>query len=184
MLIYKIISFILFPNSLSIMGLKRESSRDLLKIDRRSAARTAEEGNRPRNQSQSTGKILNPKERSRIMHKPTLSEVKGLKALFFRSILGRMNGETGYKFDCSSEEDGEVHRIVRGVDFDNRHPGCTMRRVPYYPEVTLNSGYHAGIGGGYISYTRVYLASEEAKRRIRDLFPGHEKFVTWAFYKK
>ncbi len=107
------------------------------------------------------------------LHKPTFSKVKELKALFVRSILRRMNSEKGHDFVAwnRNEKESFVFTVTSKDGY-----GREVLDIPV--------SYHAGIDDGatMLRTTRVALASEEAKRRIRDLFPGHEKFVTWAYY--
>ncbi len=107
------------------------------------------------------------------MDKPTFSKVKELKMLFLRSILYWMNSEKGYDFVAWNRNENESFVFT-----------VTSKDGYGHEEVDIPVRYHARIDDGMtmLRTTRVALASEEAKRRIRDLFPGHEKFVTWAYY--
>ena len=117
------------------------------------------------------------------MVRPTKKEIKRLKSIVTSSILNKIK-TTGYKLLLERE----VHDCI-----------CTSGHVclcgsyrPEYLVVDLNTEsipvvWHAGIEGNQDfrfghDLARVEFASEEAKRKVRDLFSGHEGFVTWAWY--
>jgi len=107
------------------------------------------------------------------MNKPTFSKIKELKALFIRSILRRMNSEQGHDFVAWNRNEKESFLFT-----------VTSKDNYGHEEIDIPVRYRAGIDDGttMLRTIRIALASEEAKRRIRDLFPGHEKFVTWTYY--
>ena len=117
------------------------------------------------------------------MEKPDRKEIKRLKGLITRSILKKITSIKGYELTldrevhdcncvCSPCTCGSTRPEILVVD-------CQTTSIPVV--------WHAGIEGnsmfdfGY-DLPRVNFASEEAKRTVRDLFPGHESFVTWAWY--
>ena len=122
------------------------------------------------------------------MHKPTLKEVKKLKEWGFRSILSRMNSAKGNLFVAKKRTCRKINSessVFVVMTFTANSFAVSSQDDYGWDEVNVPVWYHAGIDDGvsHLKMTRVALASEEAKRRIRDLFPGHERFVTWAYYR-
>ena len=117
------------------------------------------------------------------MIKPTRVKVKLLKKMITSSILQRIK-TTGYKLllerevhECTCISDrlctcGSYRPEIMIVDIDTQ----------YIPVI-----WHAGIDGRFDfkfgeDLTRIEFASEEAKRKVREIYPGCEDFITWAWY--
>jgi hypothetical protein len=93
--------------------------------------------------------------------KLTRKTVKGLKRTLIVGALNQINSEAGLVFQ---EWDIEYRE---GVEF----------------HVDSKSSFKVGFATcAYVYYARVSLASELAKRQLRDMFPEQAKFITWAWY--
>lgn len=96
--------------------------------------------------------------------------VKNLKRTLITGILSQMNNDVGYEAVLWDSEIQERELLV--VD----------RNTEYIPV-----HWHAGISGtagfrfGY-DLSRIEFASEEAKRKVRDMFPAQANLITWAWY--
>lgn len=95
--------------------------------------------------------------------------IKVLKSALVIGILNRLNSEAGLEFIWS----GEISRLS-AADKKVFHMSERPNRLQ---DLTLPSPL-----GGYEEWSRVSLASELAKRQVRDMFPGQERFITWAWY--
>lgn len=105
--------------------------------------------------------------------KLTKKEVKSLKKTLTHGILNQMQAKNGW---------GGYRLIVGGWDNEPEEIILVDRDTRYIPD-----HWNAGITNGCwykfgSDLARVEFASEEAKRKVRDMFPGQAKFITWAWY--
>lgn len=101
--------------------------------------------------------------------KLTRKTIKALKSVLITGILNQMNSEAGLEFIWNTEI-SRLSAADKKVFHMSARPSSAQ-------DLTLPSPL-----GGYEEWSRVGLASELAKRQIRDMFPGQEKFITWAWY--
>lgn len=94
-------------------------------------------------------------------------QVKMLKSTLVVGFMNQMASPEGLVITWTCEGRGQEVFVVNDED----------RRV------VLPASFHAGIDDpGWVDYTRADLASELAKRQVRDMFPDQADFITWAWY--
>jgi hypothetical protein len=104
--------------------------------------------------------------------KLTRKMVKNLKRVLVNGFLNQMNSPEGLSFIWNGE--------TEHVDALDKRVHWMTLRDSRLADLVLPSLVEGQLQG----WTRVGLASELAKRQIRDMFPGQEKFITWAWYSK
>ena len=129
----------------------------------------------PVEEDQQTGRLYGPR--------PDKKTIDLIKTNVIRSIEWDLSTEAGYETQISSFSD----TLDDGSDDDVvwiRHQIVAFKKgaTKYIP-----SAWKAGIDGPIDfeigeDITWEDFVSEEAKRKIRDMFPGYESFVTWAWY--
>ncbi|MFH1402162.1 MAG: hypothetical protein ABIG87_00875 [Patescibacteria group bacterium] len=100
----------------------------------------------------------------------TKKEVKSMKGILIIGILNQMQSEYGYEL------------ILGGLDEEPRKVLVVDRNTEYIPDhwgAGITNGMYYRFGD---TLARVEFASEEAKRKVRNMFPAQAKFITWAWY--
>jgi len=100
-------------------------------------------------------------------------EVKNLKRFLTTGILTQMTAEHGF---------GGYELVLWDAETREQELFIVDRDTKYIPD-----NWHAGISNSMSfkfgdDLTRTGFASEEAKRKVRDMFPEQAKFITWAWY--
>ncbi len=96
--------------------------------------------------------------------------VKNLKRTLIVGVLNQMNSLEGLSFLWN----GSVEHVDA---LDKR-----VHRMPLRDSRLGDLLLPSLVEGQLQGWNRVGLASEMAKRQVRDMFPGQEKFITWAWY--
>jgi len=86
-------------------------------------------------------------------------EVKLMKKILVLDILNQINSKKGYVYDIACSPVSQ--------DF------------PYVEDLGIDNGFSHKLGD---TLSKIEFASEEAKRQVRDTFPGQAGFITWAWY--
>ena len=108
------------------------------------------------------------------MDKLTKKSVKLLKKLAVDEIIKQINSSSGYRCEAGWWDDDRDEWVS--------NPFVVNDKTEYIPAY-----WHAGIDNGPDwalgrDISRLEFASEEAKRKLRDMLPSDSKFITWAWY--
>lgn len=106
--------------------------------------------------------------------KATKKLIKELKAQLVKTIMNKMASEDGYDTIVCYVA-GDVDELVFEILWVNKD-------TEYIPSHWKAGIYNSASFRFGQDLSRIDFASEEAKRKIRDMFPGQEDFITWAWY--